>query len=713
MAMAAAMAAMLLLVVVAASSPASAATVTLVADASRPKHAVSPMLWGVFFEEINHAGTGGLYAELVQNRGFEAGGQAMPSNPYPWQASSAGNVHASIRTERSSPHPRNPVALRTDINSNANNTDVHDDDGDTNIMAGVVNPGFSGMNVVEGEEYTLSMWARAEGHIRELVVYLAATTASERQPLTRTYRHVQCQCLLACCPKGTKSKAITHDLSLCSWGRFAVGSNWKKYAVRLRANASDPRASLVIAAAMPSTPDDSKATFWLDVVSLMPANIPKGHPFRPDLLRLLSSLSPSFLRFPGGCFVESDYLSSSFRWRETVGPIASRPGHINAIWGYFSEDGLGFYEYLVLSEDIGAEPVWVFNAGISHRESVGVGEIGPWVEEVLEGIEFARGDEKETKWGKVRASMGHPSPFPLHHVAVGNEDCFSPSYPALFSIFYRAIKSLHPDMTVISNCYGDDDVTPEADVRDYHIYARPEEMIERAGEFDGVERGKKGKVFVSEYAALGGDAGKGTLRGAVAEAVFMLGLERNSDVVTMASYAPLFTHEQYTVWEPDAIHFDSSRAFGTPSYHLQTMFGKTNFNGSVLLDSTLQWDDDDDHGEEDRLVAASVIVSEREARMVIKLVNYGSEAVNATLRMDGLSLSAIHSSEDATIYMLTSKDPLDTNTLDHPDKVVPKVCKTPFRNNATMVLPSNSVTVISVPLTSSTTTTGQLGREVM
>ncbi|XP_073222179.1 alpha-L-arabinofuranosidase 1-like isoform X2 [Cicer arietinum] len=517
-------------------------TSTLVIDASDGSGRPIPnTLFGIFFEEINHAGTGGLWAELVNNRGFEAGGTKVPSNIDPWTIVGT-ESSIVVQTELNSCFERNKVALRIDVLC-----DYCSSDG-----VGISNPGFWGMNIVEGRKYKVVLFVRSIGPLNMKVSFRKAAGG---------------QILASSNIKGSALEV----------------SKWKRMETTLVAHASSSNSVLTLTTTQ-------KGKIWLDQISAMPLDTFKGHGFRSDLVDMIVQLKPAFLRFPGGCFIEGHRLKNAFRWKDSVGPWEQRPGHFGDVWNYWTDNGFGYFEGLQLAEDIGARPVWVFNNGISHTDEVDTRVIAPFVQEALDGIEFARGTST-SKWGSLRASMGHPQPFDLKYVGVGNEDCEKLNYHGNYLAFYYAIRQAYPDIQIISNC--DASVRPlahPADLYDYHTYPNDaRHMFSNAHVFDKTPRHGP-KAFVSEYALVGDNQARhGTLLGAVSEAGFLIGLETNSDHVVMASYAPLFVNANDRKWNPDAIVFNSNGAYGTPSYWVQYMFRES--NGATFLNSQLQTTD--------------------------------------------------------------------------------------------------------------------------
>ncbi|XP_043691447.1 alpha-L-arabinofuranosidase 1-like [Telopea speciosissima] len=577
-------------------------------------------LFGLFFEEINHAGAGGLWAELVSNRGFEAGGPNTPSNIDPWSV--IGDESSLIvSTERSSCFSRNMVALRMEV--------LCDIEGSKTCPAsgvGIYNPGFWGMNIEQGKTYKVVFYITSTDSV-DISVSLASSNGSQ---ILATANII----------------AAASDVS-----------NWTKKEVLLEAEGTNPNSRLQLTTT-------KKGVIWFDQVSAMPLDTYKGHGFRNELVEMLASLKPRFIRFPGGCFVEGEWLRNAFRWRETIGPWEERPGHFGDVWMYWTDDGLGYFEFLQLAEDLGALPIWVFNNGISHNDQVNTPTVLPFVQEVLDSIEFARGDSG-SKWGSVRAAMGHPEPFDLRYVAIGNEDCWKKNYKGNYLKFYYAIKSSYPDIMIISNCDGSSrPLDHPADLYDFHVYTSANNMFSMAHQFDHTSRSGP-KAFVSEYAVTGKDAGTGSLLASLAEAGFLIGLERNSDVIEMASYAPLFVNANDRRWNPDAIVFDSSQQYGTPSYWMQQFFAES--SGATVLNTTLE------ASSPNSLIASAITwkdMNDNNNYIRIKIVNFGGNTVNLKISVNGLDLNSI-GLFGATKTVLTSNNLMDENSFKEPKKVVP------------------------------------------
>lgn len=528
--------AFLILAVVAISTVSTAALAdraTLRVDTRAPGVPVSPLLYGAFFEEINHAGDGGLYAELVRNRSFEDA-----SAPDGWTTVARG-ARADIALDESRPlNAGNRRALRLEIAS--------DGAGNGAGRAGIANEGYWGMAVRAGELYDLSLHARRDDRFSG-ALDVSLESADGR--------------VLA-------QSRIT-----------GLSPEWKRHAVSLRATASDPKARLVITSSSPGT-------VGLDVVSLFPRRTWKGRAngLRFDLAEKIATMKPAFIRFPGGCFVEGNFLQNAFRWKTTIGDITLRPGHLNDNWGYRSTDGLGFHEYLQMCEDMNAEPLFVINCGMAHRDIVPLNELDPWVQDALDAVEYANGPIT-SKWGALRARNGHPAPFGLKLIQVGNENG-GPAYDERYARFYDALKSRYPGIRLIANLWGGTPKSRPIDILDEHYYNSPQFFVANARRYDTYDR-KGPKIYVGEYAVTQG-AGTGNLAAALGEAAFMTGMERNADIVVMSSYAPLLVNVNDRRWNPDAIVFDSATSYGTPSYYVQRLFAHHRADRSLPMQITTE-----------------------------------------------------------------------------------------------------------------------------
>lgn len=493
-------------------------------EVHRPRHTISPILFGVFFEDINLSADGGIYPELIRNRSFEDA-DTLQNWKY---TSTEGKSAASISTADVQARP--PIPPLNPFNRRSLCIQAHD-------SFNVENNGYWGMNIVKGSNYSLKLAARAiEGFGAPLNVRIVSSDG-----------------------KGLASGEIK-----------GFDDTWRYYSVKLTAAGSDPKAHLEISG-------EGTGKLYLDMVSLLPDQTWKNHGLRVDLAEALDSLHPKFLRFPGGCWVEGDDFEHMNHWKNTIGDIDTRTPLWN-IWGYNASNGLGYHEYLQLAEDLEAEPVFCINAGMSHKEVIPLDRMGAWVQDALDAIEYANGPENSV-WGSLRSKNGHPKPFNLKYVEIGNENGQTP-YAERWLLFAKAIQARFPVVKFIANEWaGSHPQEPKPEIVDEHYYNNPEWFIWNANKYDSYDR-KGPKIFVGEYAVTE-STGKGNLRGAIGEAAWMTGMERNSDVVVMGSYAPLFCNANHIAWPVNLINFDSYRWYGLPSYYVQQMFA--NNQGTVSL----------------------------------------------------------------------------------------------------------------------------------
>jgi alpha-L-arabinofuranosidase len=489
-----------------------------------PGAKVSPNLYGIFYEDINHAADGGLYAELIRNRSFEDDEKDVSS----WKAHNGATMHI-INDARKQLNKAQKNFLEVNFTGKEN--------------SGISNEGFWGINAVQGRTYKLSFWAKGKLN-GKLKAFLS------------------CNC-------GKKIVACTEI-------NEKITNKWKKYSVELTALANNEKARLWITS-------DGKGTVDFDVVSLFPPTFNnRENGMRPDLASMLKALHPKFFRFPGGCFVEGQNSpDNAFRWERTIGPIEQRPGHWNVNWGYRTTDGIGFDEYLQLAEDLDAKPLYVVNVGIWHGGFTPVDSIQPWIDETLNALEYANGDAT-TKYGALRAKNGHPAPYNIEYIEIGNENNQddptqqSDNYYKRFKLFRDAILAKYPNMHIIGNvmAWGTDDPkwksAESVELLDEHYYRNPSWFARNFNKYSNYPRGTHG-IYVGEYAVTQGFGINGSLNAALGEAVFMMGMENNSDVVKMASYAPIFANLNDLRWRPDMIQFNHKQAFGTPSYYVQKL----------------------------------------------------------------------------------------------------------------------------------------------
>src|SRR6267142_1198061 len=548
------------------SGTALAGTATITVDSAKPGPRLNPRMYGIFLEEVNFGVDGGLYAELIRNRGWE---DAEPregftlrdgrwrdakgydarfsrfgyvTNGLPsWTLIKEGGAEGAMHLDLNNPlNASTPRSLRLEI---------------AKVGPGrlaIANEGFWGIGVAEGEKYNLSFWAKCERFNGPLSVGLETADGKA-------------------CSKLEKIKGFD--------------SQWKNFKVTLTGTRSEPAARFVIQAV-------SSGTVWLDIVSLFPAKTFKQHPngLRPDLAQMLADLKPGFVRFPGGCVVEGGTIQTSYDWKKTVGPLEQRE-EIWGPWNYRCTHGMGFHEYLQFCEDIGAEPLYVGFAGetcmFRQVEDVPMAEMGWVVTNFVDAIEYANGSPS-TKWGKLRAQQGHPKPFELKMVEVGNENG-TQQFPERYRLVHSALKAKYPGLSYIADLSFPRFMRAESfDMEDNHFYNSPQWFMNNVHHYDDRDR-KLPPVYDGEVAVTSSEGGrdKGNLIAALGEGAFLMGLERNADVVRQVSYAPLLANVRgRTDWH-GMIYFDTTRAFGTVSYYLWKLFAENRPTYTVSTDVSL------------------------------------------------------------------------------------------------------------------------------
>jgi alpha-L-arabinofuranosidase len=625
--------------------------VRITVDTDHPGHAVSPLLHGVFFEDINYGADGGLYAELVQNRSFE-----HREHLFAWGTVNRGG-EGTVTVESAEPlNAKNPHYVRLSVRTPGSGF-------------GVANYGFGGIVTKTGENYLVSLRARAAANY------------------------------------GGALRVVIEDETGRPLGDCALtglSEKWQKFDGVIKSTGSATHARLVVVATAPGRVD-------LDMVSLFPENTWKHrrNGLRADLVKMLADLHPAFMRFPGGCIVEGMDLPNRYQWKDTIGDVADRPENWNR-WQdamgdatapqYYQTYGLGFFEFFQLCEDLGTEPVPILNCGMAcqyeSKQLAPLDQLGPFVQDALDLIEFANGPVT-TRWGARRAAMGHPEPFHLKIVGVGNEQ-WGEQYFERYAVFQAALKAKHPEIQLVTGAGpGVDDGfwklawdkfrngTP-ADIVDEHYYRPPQWFLENATRYDVQER-RGPKVFAGEFAAHDGPQHRPTLRAAVAEAAFMTGLLRNSDLVAMSSYAPLFAKAGASQWAPDLIWFDNTRVYGTPSYHVQALYSRNrpdvilpvSVDGPPVTLPALPAGSVATYGAPPRppyrsgpLPALFVAAGwDRQAGEVVLFVaNPYAEERAATVALGGAS----HAATAGKVIVLASTTPDDVNSFEAPATVVPR-----------------------------------------
>lgn len=606
----------------------------MIVQVNKPVADVQPTMWGIFFEDINLAADGGLYAELVKNRSFEFTKPLMG-----WTVTQKKFVEGTVQIQnRTGVEDANPRFIQVTMQQ----TENHD--------LGLTNEGFRGMGIKKDVIYTFSVLYRQQTPVGKLNIELV--------------------------------NAKNEVLGNASLTPATADGQWHQQTVSFKSNATEPKAKLNIWF-------EGNGKIDLDMLSLFPSDTWKNRPggLRADLVQLLADLKPGFIRFPGGCIVEGYDLAGRYQWKKTVGPVEERHLIINR-WNtefahrltpdYFQSFGLGFFEYFQLAEDIGAEPLPILNCGMACQfnstELVPTNQIDPYVQDALDLIEFANGST-DTKWGKLRADMGHPAPFNLKMMGVGNEN-WGPQYVERLKIFTKAIKDKYPDIKLVNSSGTDpngerfDYLNGElrkmnADIIDEHYYRTPDWFLANARRYDSYPR-TGSKVFAGEYAAQSDKSvsvdNRNNWKCALSEAAFMTGLERNAAVVNMASYAPLFAHVDGWQWTPDLIWFDNLRSYGTPNYYVQKLFSVN--KGTKVVPITLN---NDVVAGQDSLYA-SACIDQKTNELIVKIVNASGRNVQKEIQLAGASKLA----KNGSVTVMQSKDLKKVNSLDSPTNLAPQ-----------------------------------------
>lgn len=626
---------LLAVLALAAGSALQAQTNELVIQAGKPGAEIQPTMYGLFFEDINYAADGGLYAELVKNRSFE-----FPQHFMGWK------TFGKVSLKDDGPFERNPHYVRLAYA------------GHPHKQTGLDNEGFFGIGIKKGAEYRFSVWARvAEGE----------TPAKIRVELADTKS------------MGEQQAFATADVTVDS-------REWKKYQVILKPEMTNPKAILRIFLA-------SRQTVDLEHISLFPVDTWQGHEngLRKDLAQALADIKPGVFRFPGGCIVEGTDIASRYDWKKSVGMVENRPLNENR-WqytfphrffpDYYQSYGLGFYEFFQLSEEIGAEPLPVLSCGLACQfqnpnmdAHVPLCDLDSYIQDALDLIEFANG-AVDTPWGKVRADMGHPAPFNLKFIGIGNEQ-WGKEYPEHLEPFVKAIRKKYPDIKIVGssgpNSEGEqfDYLWPEmkrlkADLVDEHFY-RPEAwFLSQGARYDNYDR-KGPKVFAGEYACHGKGKKWNHFHASLLEAVFMTGLERNADVVHMATYAPLFAHVEGWQWRPDMIWFDNLNSVRTVSYYVQQLFAT--HKGTNVLSLTMN-KKPVTGAEGQNGLFASAVCDKNKNEIIVKVANTSDKKQPLSLIFNGLKKKEVLSG--ARCIKLSSADMDKDNTIENPLAIIPQ-----------------------------------------
>ena len=609
----------------------------MVLQANKIGAEIQPTMYGHFFEDINFGADGGLYAELVKNRSFD-----FPQQLMGW------DVFGNVTVQDDGPFERNPHYVRL---AYAGHDQKH---------TGIENEGFFGIGLKKDAQYRFTVWARGAG--QSVRVELIDNASMEESQVL-----------------------VSQDLKINS-------PEWKQYEVLLTSPQTIAKAHLRIFLTSPGPVD-------LEHVSLFPVDTWKGHKngLRKDLVQALADTKPGVFRFPGGCIVEGTDLATRYNWKNSVGPVENRPVNENR-WhytfphrffpDYFQSYGMGFFELFQLSKEIGAEPLPVLNCGLacqyqndSEDAHVKVEDLGSYIQDALDLIEFANGGT-DTKWGKLRAEMGHPESFDLKFIAIGNEQ-WGPEYPARLEPFVKAIRAAHPEIKIIgssgpgSEGEAFDYLWPEmkrlkVDLVDEHFY-RPEKwFLSQGNRYDNYDR-KGPKVFAGEYACHGANGKKyNHFHASLLEAAFMTNIERNADVVHMATYAPLLAHVEGWQWRPDLIWFDNLRSVRSCSYYVQQLYG-TNKGTNVV---PLRMDGKPVSGQAGQNgLFASAVWDEPTQTYIVKVINTSDTAQPVAITFEGLKSSQRLAAEPSIVFH--SDNPDADNTLDNPTAIVPHEASAP------------------------------------
>jgi alpha-L-arabinofuranosidase len=628
-------------------------TTTIQAD--KPSHAISPLLWGIFFEDINWAADGGLYGELVQNRSFEYidvfSSGFTPTTA--WSLIQRGGAAASMAVST-----QNPI---NSVNSHFLALNVTKE----GTGAGISNSGYSGIPVKKDEKYIFSIWARRNsGQIDSLEVKIESVNGTAYG--------------------SAKIAGIT--------------TSWAKYSAEITCNSTDINARLLVLT-------NAIARIDLDMISLFPQKTFKNRPngLRADLAQHLADLKPRFIRFPGGCIVHSNNIATAYRWKKSIGPLETRATIPNR-WGYLQSCGLGYFEYFQLCEDLGAEPLPVLPVGLACHfktpyEVVPMDQMQPWVDDALDLIEYANGPVTST-WGAKRAEAGHPEPFNLKYIGVGNEE-WGEEFKPRSDLFINAIRSKYPDIKIIgtagANVTSTDytdlwsyNRTAKTDAVDEHYYMNTDWFKNNTHRYDSFSRNGP-KVFAGEYASGTWTTTIKMLSNAIVEAAFMTGLERNSDVVVLSCYAPLFRAVHCNgkpaeqPWDPDLIYFNNNTSYCTPSYYVQKLFA--NNTGHILLPVDLGGAGV--NGPMFYVASKDTVTKE----IILKAVNISTLTITSTIKLQGIS----QVQSKGVRILMTSASVNDTNGFAQPQKVAPVTSTIDgVSSSFQQQFPPNSITVLRI-----------------
>ncbi|MCQ2132494.1 MAG: alpha-N-arabinofuranosidase [Bacteroidaceae bacterium] len=629
---------------------------------------ISDNLIGIFFEDISSSADGGLNAELIQNGSFEYNIAERdgwgPSTA--WRVSRPGHSLGLAEAKQQEPiHPNNPNYMRLNVERARQFYDYRGW-----VGFGLENNGFDGISVKAGAKYNFSVFMRnVKGNAKKVRVSLVVPGFQEK--------------LLA-------DAEFTAD-----------AASWKKYSLELTATETAPNASLRLLVLTEGSVD-------VDMVSLIPQDTYKGHGLRRDLAEALEALHPKFMRFPGGCVVHGggDGMWDTYRWKTSVGPKEQRKG-IKNTWGYHQSLALGYFEYFQFCEDLGMEPLPILPCGVScqgtnggwsmtgnrGQDVVPMSEMDEWVAEANDLIEWANGDVN-TKWGRIRAEAGHPEPFNLKYLGLGNEELISPEFAERFKYIYERVTKAHPEIIIVGTAGpGSHADNPDYQngwklaeeiglpIIDEHYY-EPRNYFQTSRQYDDYPRDRKTKVYLGEYAAK-----DKKLIDALSEALYLLHVERNGDVVCMTSYAPLFARKGATNWNPDLIYFDNDKVYPTCSYYVQQMFGLS--SGNYYYGDCVKMNDAD---AKNNLIEQSVVLNTQKRELYVKVANAGAEATSVDL-----DLSRFKSLKPAAVKTTLSGQPEDEDNYDK-QPIEPQKQDIKVKKQMSLDIPAYSFTMLTIKL---------------
>jgi len=650
----------------------------IIINAGKEIAPISKTMYGIFFEDINFGADGGLYSELIKNRSFE-----FPESLMGWSELKTGGSQGNLAVKNDDPF----ITGKT-YGEPGNIHYLHIEVENSGWGYGITNEGFRGIGLHEGKKYWFSIFARS-------------STVN----------------------MGLKIELVDNDGQVIAEGSLDnIGKDWARHIISVTAKKTEAKAKFNLIVSRPGVLDVDMVSLFPEESAVIDASTSKPIPgLRKDIVKLLADMKPGFLRFPGGCIVEGHDLSLRYQWKNTIGEISQRK-LIKNRWNtefqhrltedYYQSYGLGYYEFFVLSEQIGAEPMPIQNCGMACQfntgELVEMENMSPYVQDTLDLIEFANGSI-DTKWGKARADMGHPEPFNLKMIGVGNEQ-WGPQYIERYKVFAEAIKAKYPEIQLVAATGSDATIFPNGakeieylwsqwrqlnpEFVDEHFYRRPEWFLENTDFYDDYDRNGP-EVFVGEYAAQSGGVANPDNRNnwkcALYEAAFITGLERNADLVRMTCYAPLFGHEEAWQWRPDMIWFDNLSAYGSVNYYVQKLFSLN--PGTTLLSA--QTSDVPNFNDKSKALTVNSTFDEEAGEVIIKVVNVSNQVIESAIEFQNVSKVGLQ----AKVITLSSKDLDAVDSIDEPKKISPTQSTISFDSSSiSFEFSPLSFTILRIPV---------------